>query len=51
MTSQSYDVAIVGGGAAGLTRTLNGELAATFRKWYPAFSLTDQPADDDLLAA
>ena len=33
------------------TRTLNGELAATFRKWYPAFSLTDQPADDDLLAA
>ena len=33
------------------TRTLNGELAATFRKWYPPFSLTDQPADDDLLAA
>ena len=33
------------------TRTLNGELAATFRKWYPAFSLTDQPADDELLAA
>ena len=33
------------------TRTLNDELAATFRTWYPAFSLTDQPADDDLLAA
>ena len=33
------------------TRTLNGELAATCRTWYPAFSLTDQPADDDLLAA
>jgi hypothetical protein len=33
------------------TRTLNGDLAATFRTWYPAFSLADQPADDDLLAA
>ena len=33
------------------TRTLNGDLAATFHKWYPAFSLTDQPADDELLAA
>ena len=33
------------------TRTLNGELAATFRTWYPAFSLEDQPADDKPLAA
>ena len=32
-------------------RTLNGELAATFRTWYPAFSLKDQPAADNLLAA
>jgi hypothetical protein len=51
MTSQSYDVAIVGGGAAGLTRTLNGELAATFRKWYPACSLSHLSIDDTLLAA
>ena len=33
------------------TRILNGELAATFHKWYPAFSLKDQPAGDNLLAA
>ena len=33
------------------TRTLNGELADTFREWYPAFSLTDRPAADTLLAA
>ena len=33
------------------TRTLNGELAATFRRWYPAFSLKDQSAADNLLAA
>lgn len=33
------------------TRTLNDDLAATFRMWYPAFSLTDQPAGDSLLAA
>jgi hypothetical protein len=32
-------------------RTLNGDLAATFRTWYPAFSLKDQPAADNLLAA
>jgi hypothetical protein len=33
------------------TRTLNGDLAPTFRSWYPAFALDDQPADDALLAA
>jgi hypothetical protein len=33
------------------TRTLNGALAAAFRQWYPAFSVTDQAADDELLAA
>jgi len=33
------------------TWTLNGELAATFRTRYPAFSLQDQPAGDNLLAA
>ena len=33
------------------TRTLNGELAETFRGWYPVFSLEDQPAGDNLLAA
>src|SRR5438128_8760740 len=27
------------------TRTLNGELAAIFRTWYPTFSLEDQPID------
>ena len=26
------------------TRTLNGDLAATFRRWYSAWSLDDQPA-------
>jgi hypothetical protein len=33
------------------TRTLNGDLAGTFRRWYPAFSLTDQPVADTPLAA
>ena len=33
------------------TRTLNGELAATFGRWYPAFSLEHQLADDTSLAA
>ena len=33
------------------TRTLNGDLAATFRRWYPAWSLDDQPGHDTLLAA
>jgi hypothetical protein len=33
------------------TRTLNGDLAATFRRWYPAFSLEDQLAGGNLLAA
>jgi len=33
------------------TRTLNGDLAATFRTWYPAFSLEGQPVDDTPLAA
>jgi hypothetical protein len=33
------------------TRTLNGDLAATFRQWYPALSLQDQGAGDNLLAA
>jgi hypothetical protein len=33
------------------TRTLNGELAATFRRWYPAFPLEDQPADESPLVA
>ena len=28
------------------TRTLNGELGATFGGWYPVFSLEDQPVDD-----
>jgi hypothetical protein len=33
------------------TRTLNGDLAATFRQWYPALSLKDQSDADTLLAA
>jgi hypothetical protein len=33
------------------TRTLNGDLAATFRQWYPTLSLQDQGAGDNLLAA
>ena len=33
------------------TRTLNGDLAASFRRWYPAFSLKDQPAAGNPLAA
>jgi hypothetical protein len=32
-------------------RTLNGDLAATFRTWYPAFPLEDQPVDETPLAA
>ena len=32
-------------------RTLNGELAAIFRQWYPALSLKDQSDADNLLAA
>jgi hypothetical protein len=28
------------------TRTLNGDLAATFRRWYPAFSLEDHPVNN-----
>ena len=33
------------------TRTLNADLAPTFRSWYPAFSLGDESADDTPLAA
>jgi hypothetical protein len=33
------------------TRTLNGDLAGAFRRWYPTFSLEDQPAGDTPLAA
>ena len=33
------------------TRTLNGDLAPTFRSWYPGSSLDDQPVDDNPLAA
>ena len=33
------------------TRTLNGDLVATFRRWYPALSLEDRPAADTPLAA
>jgi hypothetical protein len=33
------------------TRTLNGDLAETFRSWYPAWSLEDRAADDTPLAA
>jgi hypothetical protein len=33
------------------TWTLNGDLAATFRRWYPALSVEDHPAVDNLLAA
>jgi hypothetical protein len=33
------------------TRTLNGDLAAAFRQWYPTFSLQDQPVADTPLAA
>jgi hypothetical protein len=31
------------------TRTLEEDFAATFRRCYPACSLTDQPAGDNLL--
>jgi hypothetical protein len=33
------------------TRALNGDLATTFRQWYPTLSLTDQLEPDNLLAA
>ncbi len=33
------------------TRTLNGDLAATFRTWYPAFSLKGEPTNATPLAA
>jgi hypothetical protein len=33
------------------TRTLNGDLAETFRRWYPTFSLEDQAVDDTHIAA
>jgi hypothetical protein len=33
------------------TRTLNGDLADSFRQWYPTLSLQDQGAGDNLLAA
>ena len=33
------------------TRTLNGDLAATFRAWYPAFTLDDHPAPVEELPA
>jgi hypothetical protein len=33
------------------TRTLNEDLGAAFRRWYPGCSLEDQPAGDNLLAA
>jgi hypothetical protein len=33
------------------TRTLNGDLASTFRKSYPDFVLADQPVNRHLLAA
>ena len=33
------------------TRTLNGDVAGTFRRWYPAFSVEDQTVDDTPLAA
>lgn len=33
------------------TRTLNADLARTFRTWYPAFPLADHPVDDHALAA
>jgi hypothetical protein len=33
------------------TRTLNADLATTFRRWYPACSLEDMAVDDNRLAA
>ena len=33
------------------TRTLNGALPATFRTWYPVFSVEDQTVDSHALAA
>jgi hypothetical protein len=33
------------------TRTLNGDLVNTFRRWYPAFSVENQSSGDTLLAA
>jgi hypothetical protein len=29
------------------TRTLNGDLAAAFRSWYPSFTLEDQEVTDE----
>ena len=31
--------------------TLNGDLAVTFRRWYPACSLEDRPVHDTRLVA
>jgi hypothetical protein len=33
------------------TQTLNGDLPATFRTWYPVFSVEDQTVDNHALAA
>jgi hypothetical protein len=33
------------------TRTLNGDLASTFRNSYPDFSLADQPVHQHFMAA
>jgi hypothetical protein len=33
------------------TRTLNGELATTFRSWYPDFSLVDEVVAEELPSA
>jgi hypothetical protein len=33
------------------TRTLNGDLAATFRSWYPAFALDDDAVTEELQTA
>jgi hypothetical protein len=33
------------------TRTLNGDLAATFRSWYPGFSLADEAVAEELPSA
>jgi len=33
------------------TRTLNGELATTFRSWYPSFTLEDEAVAEELPSA
>ncbi len=33
------------------TRTLNGDLGETFRRWYPAWRLEGQPGDHTPLTA